>query len=272
VQRITVERLLKKGAVFLNFKKLKYKEVIMFRPLDIKEELQEVKRRSSAKEEAIIREAQALLSEGRMLDEELLHRLKESDADKKVLDRWKNIDAASVYTIDDIRTVCIRYRLRFLDTRYFKREFPYKALVKIKTLERASEIKIEKFKIIAPSEAFDLEDTNKDPLLFAELSDGKYYLLHKWGKDLSWYRRIITWPLQDLSSFFITLVVLSAALAFSLPKEMLVRSETLYDHIFQFRMMFMMQALIGSFFFIVFIGLAFHKNLSSMDWNSKCFN
>jgi hypothetical protein len=109
-------------------------------------------------------------------------------------------------------------------------------------------------------------------LLFAELADGRYYLLHKWGTDLSWYRRILTWPLQDLSTFFATLVALCAVLAFSLPKSALVTNPALYKDIFQYRMLFMTEAVIGFFFFIVFIGFAFHKNFSSMDWDSKCFN
>lgn len=243
----------------------------MFQPVDIRQELQKARTKRKVNEDKLLKEAEALLREGKYVDEELRQRLSSSDHSKIAVD-LEGLDEKDIYSLDDISRICIRYRLRFLDTKYFKPEFPYDALIKIKALERANETKIEKFKIVAPGEAFSLEDANKDPLLFAELGDGSYYLLHKWGTDLSWYRRILTWPLQDLSTFFITLVAVCAVLAFSLPNDMIVRSEKLYDNIFEFRMLFMTQCVIGLFFFIVFIGMAFHKSFSSMDWDSKCFN
>lgn len=256
----------------------------MFKPVNIKDELKRVRDLNRSKEIAILNEARALIEAGKQVDEDVMKRLckgesesegvreSESEGEGRAVLGEQHLAEENIYSIDEIRTICIRYRLRFLDTKYFRREFPYEAVQKIKSLEKESKVKIEKFRIIAPGEAFNLEDANKDPLLFAELADGRYYLLHKWGKDLSWFRRVLTWPLQDLQSFFITLAAFCAVLAFSLPKEWIVRSESLYDHLFQFRMLFMVQSFIGLFFFIVFLGLAFHKNFSSMDWDSKCFN
>lgn len=243
----------------------------MFRPLDLKEELQEAKKKRQASEDELMKEVQLLLDEGKYVDEELLQRMKNCSANRSFPD-LQELNAEDIYTLEDIQKICIRYRLRFLETKYFKPQFPYDALVKIKALERSNETKIERFRIIAPREAFSLEDANKDPLLFAELADGRYYLLHKWGKDLAWHRRILTWPLQSLGTFFTTLVIFCAILAFALPKEMLVRSKDMYEHIFQVRMMFMMHIIIGLFFFLVFLGMTFHKTFSSMNWNSKYFN
>jgi hypothetical protein len=256
--------------IFANFKSIK-NGGNMFRPLDVKEELQEAKKKRQTSEDALIKEVHALLDEGKYVDEELLQRMKSSEKNRAFA-TLKDLNRDDIYTLEDISNICIRYRLRFLDTKYFKPEFPYEALAKVKALERANETKIERFRIIAPGEAFNLEDANKDPLLFAELADGRYYLLHKWGKDLAWYRRILTWPLQSLGTFFTTLVIFCAVLAFSLPKEMIVRSSELYEHIFEYRMMFMMHIIIGLFFFLVFIGMTFHKSFSSMTWDSKCFN
>lgn len=239
--------------------------------LDIKQELEKHKTKSEARENKLLAEARELLEHGQKLDEDVLKRLKASDEDK-ALSKLKEIEPGNIYSIETIERICIRYRLRFLDTQYFKPEFPYEALIKIKAIESANETKIEKFRIIAPGEAFNLEDVNKDPLLFAELADGRYYLLHKWGKDLSWIRRIITWPLQTLSTFFFTLVMICGIVAFSLPDDWVVRSESLHPHLLQFRMMLMVQMIIGFFFFLLFIGLAFHRNFSSMDWKSKNFN
>lgn len=46
-----------------------------------------------------------------------------------------------------------------------------------------------KFCIAAPATSFKLQDRPIDPLLFCELGDGQFYLVHKWGNDLSVFRR-----------------------------------------------------------------------------------
>lgn len=47
-----------------------------------------------------------------------------------------------------------------------------------------------KFCIAAPATSFELQDRPIDPLLFCELGDGQFYLVHKWGNDLSVWRRM----------------------------------------------------------------------------------
>lgn len=44
--------------------------------------------------------------------------------------------------------------------------------------------------IMAPEESFNLEEKPKDPLLFYKINDEYYYLIHKWGNDLSIGRRL----------------------------------------------------------------------------------
>lgn len=44
------------------------------------------------------------------------------------------------------------------------------------------------FLIAAPSESFELQDRPVDPLLFCRLDDNNFYLVHKWGNDLSVFR------------------------------------------------------------------------------------
>lgn len=44
------------------------------------------------------------------------------------------------------------------------------------------------YKILAPKESFNLQTRPKDPLLFLELAGGTYYLVHKWGNDLSVFK------------------------------------------------------------------------------------
>ena len=50
------------------------------------------------------------------------------------------LETKNIYHINCIKSICIDYRLRFLDTKYFKNEFPLEAIQKIKYLEKSFRI------------------------------------------------------------------------------------------------------------------------------------
>ena len=98
-----------------------------------------------------------------------------------------------IFHIKDIKTLCINYRLRFLDAHFFKGDFPEEAISKIRELEKIHRSKLTGFKIVAPSKLLKLENLD-DPLLFASMGNDYFYLIHKWGNDLKWYRRLLVLP------------------------------------------------------------------------------
>jgi hypothetical protein len=101
-----------------------------------------------------------------------------------------------------IKRVCLKYGLRFLPTRFYKGELDsgigpkveeFKALLGELPIIFEEEVLAEgppanigksQFYIAAPSESFALTLAPKDPLLFCRLSLDKFFLVHKWGKDL----------------------------------------------------------------------------------------
>ncbi|MEP3444369.1 MAG: hypothetical protein ABJN53_06215, partial [Flavobacteriaceae bacterium] len=64
------------------------------------------------------------------------------------------LETKNIYHLNQIKEICINYRLRFLDSSYFKGEIPQSALTKIKQIEQSHCIEIRGFKIIAPSKLF----------------------------------------------------------------------------------------------------------------------
>ncbi|WP_395062778.1 hypothetical protein [Flavobacterium sp.] len=48
---------------------------------------------------------------------------------------------------------------------------------------------------MAPSKAFNLKKYD-DPLLFAPIGNDYYYLIHKWGNDLAWYKNFKFYQLK----------------------------------------------------------------------------
>src|SRR6056300_1748243 len=70
----------------------------------------------------------------------------------------------NIFHIDQIKKVCIDYRLRFLDLAYFKGTLPESAEREIERLEKEHQTQLGDFKLMAPSVLFRLEKTD-DPLL-----------------------------------------------------------------------------------------------------------
>ena len=215
----------------------------------------------------LLSDANELLRGNAERDDEVVYRLNNSYRGRD-LDIF--IDDENVFTLAQIKKVCTRYRLRFLDTIHFKSDYPYNAIAEINAFEKKYNTKISSFRIIAPSKAFDLENINQDPLLFAQLSDNRFYLLHQWGKDLAWYRKILTWPLQSFKTLIISLLLMCTVFAFSIPSSVM--------HIFNFesemylRIWLTLHTFIGMLGLTLWAGLAFDKTFSGMSWNSKYYN
>ena len=49
---------------------------------------------------------------------------------------FEKLDANKIYSINTIKRVCIDYRLRFLDIKYFKNKLPNEVYQKINSLEK----------------------------------------------------------------------------------------------------------------------------------------
>lgn len=189
-------------------------------------------------------------------------------------DEFKNInldqdDLKKVYSIKEIEAICIKYRLRFLDTKLFKPEYPYEAIQKIKHFENKYQTELKNFKIIAPYNLFNLKDINEDPLLFAQLGNNSYYLIHRWGNDLHWSRNILNFPFRSIYHFFISCIVFAFVFSFSFPMSLM---DIDANHEFTMRIWFWTHCTIAFFSFFLFLGSLTSRGFSSLTWNSKYFN
>ncbi|MBC7643324.1 MAG: hypothetical protein H7174_13485 [Flavobacterium sp.] len=126
------------------------------------------------------------------------------------------LDTTKIYHVQQIKEICIDYRLRFLDSSFFKNDIPEEAISKIKYLEKDHNTNLNGFKIMAPSKLFQLKNYD-DPLMFAPIGNDYYYLIHKWGNDINPFRKIAVRPFRDFSSLLVFLFAISALLAWVTP-------------------------------------------------------
>lgn len=176
------------------------------------------------------------------------------------------LETKNIYHIDTIKSICVDYRLRFLDSNLFKNQIPEEAISKIKNLEKNHQITIDGFKIMAPAKLFKLENAD-DPLLFAPIGNNYYYLIHKWGNDLSPLRKSLMLPFKTLWNSVLTLLLLSFLTIFFLPISKFGPDNINVIKVISFLFIFKTYCAI-----FLYYSFWMGKNFSSEIWNSKYYN
>ena len=111
-----------------------------------------------------------------------------------------------VFTIDQIEKLCVDYRLRFLQSRFYTGSYDVEVAAKIKDFSKTTNTSIDewslerRFFMMAPKEMFQLTTEKyiskaeirrrQDPAIFYQIDEKHYRLIHKWGDDFTIFRLI----------------------------------------------------------------------------------
>lgn len=223
-------------------------------------------RKRQISEEEILEQVYSFLKTDLKKEEELLQRLQEGDSSEENNFLPDLLESNRIFHIDHIKAISIEYRLRFLSTKYFKAPLPGEALFEIKRLEKQHQTTLKGFGIMAPSKHFKLENAD-DPILFAPIGNGYFYLIHKWGKDLHPLRKIIMWPLKNFENLLIFTFLFSLFFTFTLREIFFYQFQSTSEFIILF--MFTFKSMIG---LLLFYGIALGKNFNTAIWKSKFYN
>ena len=176
------------------------------------------------------------------------------------------LETNRIYHVEQIKKICVDYRLRFLTSNYFKGEIPAEAIAEIKRIEEAHNIELKGFRILAPSKLFKLEDKD-DPVLFAPIGNNYFYLIHKWGNDLHPLRKWLMWPFKNIVNLILLIVLLSFFMALLVPEGLFSKNSSNAQFFIIFFFMFKCSASVA-----IFYGFALGKNFNHAIWNSKFYN
>lgn len=176
---------------------------------------------------------------------------------------FDQLESHRIYHMDQIREVCIDYRLRFLDIKYFKNDLPESAHQAINKIETDHDTVLADFKVMAPSVLFRLERKD-DPLLFVPMGNNYYYLVHKWGNDLHPLRKLLMWPFKNIWNLLLTVLAVSWVATEMAPMGLFTKTP---DQASYWMLYFFMFKAIASI--VLFYGFALGKNFNPAIWNSK---
>ncbi|PVW14799.1 hypothetical protein DDV96_09195 [Marixanthomonas spongiae] len=214
----------------------------------------------------ILKEVETIFSETKAKRDAIKKTLVEDASGKTNSFDFDKLKSNRVYHITDIQKICVDYRLRFLDSRFFKGTIPEEAVSKIRQLENDHNTALGNFKIMAPSKLLKLENAD-DPLLFAPMGNDYFYLIHKWGNDLHPLRKLLMWPYKTLENLVVTVFLLSILLTAITPMHLFSAAPTMQEYVLLF--LFMFKSVGG---LVIYYGFAKGKNFNTAIWKSNYYN
>ena len=240
----------------------------MFEGVNLEEELaKERNRRLKSGPDETLMAFRGLLELDDQLDERILKNILGSTGEGSPALNVDLLRVDRIYSIHDIKNICVRYRLRFLDAKYFKGEVPTEAISKVKRLQKDFNVELDGYKIVAPAELFNLQEKDKDPLLLVPVGKDHYYLIHRWGGELNPMRRILSWPLQTFGNMVKSVFGLAFAIAILMPHNVMVTDPDMVS--WPIRGILFFWLLIAFSAMAAFFTLAMEKNFNDQEWNSR---
>lgn len=223
-------------------------------------------RNKEVSEAELLEQIRAVFDSEEEREQEILERIQEGGSGENNAFNFDLLETNRIFHISHIKKTCIQYRLRFLDSKYFKAELPQEALFEIKRLEKEHDIILQGFKIMAPAKLFKLKNAD-DPILFAPIGNDYFYLIKKWGNDLQPLRKLFMWPFKNLETLLASSFLGCFFLTFAIREVFFAqyRSDSQFFMIYFFTFKSVAALLL-------FYGVALGKNFSSSVWRSKYYN
>ena len=175
--------------------------------------------------------------------------------------KFDKMESKNIFHKDTIKKICVRYRLRFLDSNLFKGEYPKNITRIITDLESKHDTSLGNFKIMAPSKLFKIKSPD-DPILFVPIGNDYFYLVHKWGKEFNKLRKLMVLPFKNIDNLTIFSILVSVF--FALVGKLVMPSLTSSEVFILF--LFLVKGFIFIFFYMFFLT---RRNFSESNWNSK---
>ena len=187
--------------------------------------------------------------------------LNKKNDDKNNQLKFDKMESKNIFHKDTIKKICVRYRLRFLDSNLFKGEYPKNITRIITDLESKHDTTLSNFKIMAPSKLFKIKSPD-DPILFVPIGNDYFYLVHKWGKEFNKLRKLMVLPFKNIDNLTIFSILVSVF--FALVGKLVMPSLTTSEVFILF--LFLVKGFIFIFFYMFFLT---RRNFSESNWNSK---
>lgn len=235
--------------------------------LDIKivSALEKERKKFLKKDGNVINQVNQILQDSLYSEKNILRNLKSYNRTFEYLDE-EGLDRNKLFSLNEIKKICIQYNLRFLDSQKFRGKFPNEAIQAIKELSVKRKTPLENFKILGPINIFRKNNSDADPMLFAETNYGNYYLVYQWGQRVPWYSKILHFPFRAIENLVGSLASVCLILSLITPQHWIMDTTKIdYWDAHRIALFFHLFIVFGSL--IAFLMISFYGGFTSTKWD-----
>lgn len=237
----------------------------MFQPADLIKEAAVLRKKRQASGGTLVSEAHKILKKDLFAENKILQNLSLYKTSVLVADE-EDLDSSKILSLEEIKTLATLYRLKFLESKYFKPEIPFEVIGRLQNLNEDYKKHISDFYILSVPESFEKADTKEKAFVFLKTNYDNYYLLHNWGKELSKRRKLAYWPLRKFENLVVAVLIVTLIIDLSLPTRLITldRSAAYWSG---YRAAAFFHLLIFNSGVTVYFTFAFARNFSSTVWD-----
>lgn len=237
----------------------------MLKPINIIKTLEREREKFPQPEERILEQVKFIFQENLFQKKNVLSHLKTYNQSFEFLNE-DTLDKNRIFHLSEIKNLCIKYHLKFLDVHYYRGKLPEEALEEINVLSLLNKKPVKNIKILAETDQFRSPKKYHDPILFAETQKGNFYLIHQWGNTVPGHRALTSFPLRSLENLIGTIAGLCILLTLTIPQPWIMDTTKIpYWDLHRFALFFHLFILLGAM--TIFWMISFRKNFSSSSWD-----
>ena len=181
----------------------------------------------------------------------------------------KTLDVNRIFSIEDIRYICIKYNLRFLSTKFYKTELPYDVKIKCSAFEIETNKPIT-FKIASEAYNFKTNFPKMQHVIFADIGNGEYYFIHQWGKEYPAYKKWLALPYRNVEILFGLIVIISSILTIITPTHFITTKPNI-DYFSMIRMAYFFWCIVFLSAIFTYYIVSIRKGLNDTNWDNTSF-
>lgn len=106
-------------------------------------------------------------------------------------------------------------------------------------------------------------------MLFVPVTADHWYLVHRWGNDMVWYRKLLCYPIRDVYAYIRSILAVSVLIAVAVPESWLHAPTAFSADVIRYFLF--LYSFIAIAAMSAFLGFQFAKNFSANLWDSRFF-
>jgi hypothetical protein len=172
-----------------------------------------------------------------------------------------------VFELSDIKKVSLANKLKFADLRFYKQSLPKKTKLKCDAfqIEHGEDFK---FMILTHASNFQSNKTISQKLLFAEIGNNEYFLIHKWGQPLTYVNKILNIPFRNLENMLVFVFGFALVINLITPTDFITSDKNI-GYFSLYRVFYFFWLSIATSAIFIYYSVGIRKGLNSENWSNS---